>query len=317
MSYFAKKFNFKIQNEMKKTIIMLLALLGMTQALAQDYEYVPFVREGVKWVCYYDNPTHVTESPDFDGHFIPYGMHYYTLELKGDTIINGKSYKPLHLYSGQDINEDCDSVPVYLREENKVVYGIIPDDTRYFECPIGVGTLVFDCRLIDRIETGVEFILYDFNDLVSFYDQHDDEWISTWSRIRSDYSIYTDTVLLGNHLRKRLVIHGPLRPRDEYIIEGIGFASNIMDGNPFDYFYDKITGFTQVLYGLSHVIEDGEIIYKSPYCDPSVGIDEVVADGARRPLDANYYNLMGQPVGHDVPTTPGIYIHQGKKIVVR
>ncbi|MBQ9576043.1 MAG: leucine-rich repeat domain-containing protein, partial [Muribaculaceae bacterium] len=86
-----------------------------------SYEYVPFVREGVKWVCYYDNPTHVTESPDFDGHFIPYGMHYYTLELKGDTIINGKSYKPLHLYSGQDINEDCDSVPVYLREENKVV----------------------------------------------------------------------------------------------------------------------------------------------------------------------------------------------------
>ena len=36
-----------------------------------------------------------------------------------------------------------------------------------------------------------------------------------------------------------------------------------------------------------------------------------------RPLDPNHYNLMGQPVGKDVPTTPGIYIHQGKKIVVR
>ena len=37
----------------------------------------------------------------------------------------------------------------------------------------------------------------------------------------------------------------------------------------------------------------------------------------KRPLDPQYYNLMGQPMGKDVPTTPGIYIHQGKKIVVR
>ena len=31
-------------------VFSMLALLGMTQAAAQDYEYVPFVREGVKWV---------------------------------------------------------------------------------------------------------------------------------------------------------------------------------------------------------------------------------------------------------------------------
>ena len=47
------------------------------------------------------------------------------------------------------------------------------------------------------------------------------------------------------------------------------------------------------------------------------GIDEVVAE---RPsgavLDDQYYNLMGQPVGKEIPTTPGIYIHHGKKIVV-
>ena len=27
--------------------------------------------------------------------------------------------------------------------------------------------------------------------------------------------------------------------------------------------------------------------------------------------------MMGQHMGKDVPTTPGIYIHNGKKIVVR
>ena len=34
---------------MKKIVIALIALLGMSQAAAQEYEYVPFVREGVKW----------------------------------------------------------------------------------------------------------------------------------------------------------------------------------------------------------------------------------------------------------------------------
>ena len=36
---------------MKKILVLLLALLGMSQVVAQDYEYVPFVREGVKWAC--------------------------------------------------------------------------------------------------------------------------------------------------------------------------------------------------------------------------------------------------------------------------
>jgi hypothetical protein len=47
-----------------------------------------------------------------------------------------------------------------------------------------------------------------------------------------------------------------------------------------------------------------------------LGIDEVVADQSQRQQDDNYYNLMGQPVGKELPTTPGIYIHQGKKISV-
>ena len=45
-------------------------------------------------------------------------------------------------------------------------------------------------------------------------------------------------------------------------------------------------------------------------------INEVVAD-QRRVKDSNYYDLMGRVVGKDVPTVPGIYIHQGKKICVR
>jgi len=105
-----------------------------------------------------------------------------------------------------------------------------------------------------------------------------------------------------------------------YVIEGIGFDSRDMG--------DLLTPFTrkpdpnadyQEYWGLSHVIKGDKIIYKGMRYRKGAhdGIDEVVADGTARLTDNNYYNLMGQPVGKDLPTTPGIYIHQGRKIVVR
>ena len=106
-----------------------------------------------------------------------------------------------------------------------------------------------------------------------------------------------------------------------YVVEGIGFDSRNMG--------DLLTPFTrepdpdadyQEYCGLCHVVKDGKIIYKGMRYTPDnmTGIDEVVAEKPQaRQVDDNYYNLMGQPVGKDVPTAPGIYIHHGKKIVVR
>ena len=105
-----------------------------------------------------------------------------------------------------------------------------------------------------------------------------------------------------------------------YVVEGIGFDSRDMG--------DLLTPFTrrpdpnadyQEWCGLCHVVKDGKVIYKGMRYSPNnmTGIDEVVADKVSRPQDTRYYDLMGRPVGTEVPTTPGIYIHQGKKIVVR
>ena len=54
--------------------------------MAQEYEYVPLVREGVKWKCGmvkkgYDE----TGKMELD--------HTYSIEFKGDTAINGLCYK--------------------------------------------------------------------------------------------------------------------------------------------------------------------------------------------------------------------------------
>ena len=89
-----------------KLLFTLLALLGMTQAAAQDYEYVPLVREGVKWVYYYVNSDDVY-PPDPN---LAIGTVFLNLELKGDTIINGKTVEITPAYTRysmqQKVNEN-------------------------------------------------------------------------------------------------------------------------------------------------------------------------------------------------------------------
>ncbi len=105
----------------------------------------------------------------------------------------------------------------------------------------------------------------------------------------------------------------------EIIIVADGFTSRDMG--------DLLTPYTrkpdpnadyQEYWGLSHIIKDGKIIYKGMRYneDHLSGVDEVVAY-QHRAANSNYYNLTGLPVGKDVPTTPGIYIHRGKKILVK
>ncbi len=272
-----------------------------------DYEYVPFVREGVKWVYYYDNPF-TPDVLDMDSY-----IQYYSFEMKGDVEIGGKHYKQVSLthYFGDNTKEVEDFVPVYLREENKVVYAIHPDGREYPQCPVGIS------RLIDRDyspnTSNDEFILYDFNDPNALYDS---------INIYGEFPIwityqYTDTITFGNH-HTRCHHYKTAFGSSGKVIEGIGY-DGFGGGMPLCYFNcRKLKLLPLVEYYLSHVIEDGEIIYKGLFYDPQirVGINETMADRTRRNLDPQYYNLMGQPVGKDVPTTPGIYIHQGKKICV-
>ena len=423
--------------------------------------------------------------------------NYYTLELAGDTVIDGKTYKAMHKYSGDAINEMNDTIPVYLREEDKVVYGIVPDGKTYDECPVGMNWWP-EAREV--VQSGQEFILYDFNDPINFikdnikypiqgspngyyvydvipdqivvagkkvnrymYDASciiegigcdgvnhgyplsalsqmlcyviekgdtiytsksleipwdtgiDDEdynrelpiprqgvqWVNERVSVdNGDTTIYyykyefrgydsqgfaldnipfnkvkgegRDMMYFGSSMgfgflemyhfhnyvtdiescytpnwyiyrqkedflnRENLIEVDPLIIEGvkchrfayigeqgdtlAYIVQGIGFDSYDMG--------DLLTPFTrkpdpnadhQEWCGLSHVVKDGQVIYKGMrYREGAFdGIDEVATDKARHPMDDKYYNLMGQPVGKDVPTVPGIYIHQGKKIVVR
>ena len=236
---------------MKKIILItLFTLLGLTQAVAQEYEYVPFVREGVKWECSCFN---------FLSDIFPYGVSYYTLEMKGDTVIDGKHYKPVHLYSGESINEENDTVPVYLREEDKVVYAYIPDGRRYVECPVGIGQTICGYDIDWAWSTGEEHILYDFNDMAGFYDYLEETsggWV--WGQVYQG----SDMVMVSDRMVKRYKFRSDseFNKYTQYIIEGLGYIG--IDGMPLSYFQWETTGM-QNGYHLERVIEDGQVIYEN------------------------------------------------------
>lgn len=295
---------------MKKTLLItMLALLGMSQMVAQEYEYVPFVREGVKWVYFYINEEAAWHPADPE---LAYGKNYLTLEIKGDTVINGKYYKAMHKYSGNSINYENDTIPVYLREEDQIVYGIVPEGKTYRDCFIGYGENDdVDHSIYIKVQTGQEFVLYDFKDTNGFFEND-----HIFSQNVDDYYysfIRCDTITTGCNLVKCNVIKR--FHQENYIIESIGF-DGYGSGYTLAYFYFELQG--DPPFHLSHVIENGEIIYKGVHYSPDAldAIEEVVADQSRRVADGNYYDLMGRAVGKEVPTVPGIYIHQGIKICV-
>ena len=246
-----------------------------------DYEYVPFVREGVKWVYYYDNPFNVEVLGMADG------IQYYSFELKGDTVIDGKSYKPVQLSyltsTGEETTQDF--VPAYLREEDKKVYAILPEGRWYPQCPVGLGLVVSSNP--NYSVAADEFVLYDFNDPTSLYEEYEGFF--------PDYT-YTDTIAVGtNHLCKRHHYVRDYGPQNEMlIIEGYGYVSGY--GMPLYYFPTLITGM-QVFYHLSHVIENGKIIYKGTHYIPG----DVNGDGEVTIADANSVIdvvIMGGNAGH-------------------
>ena len=291
---------------MKKTILFtILALLGISQAVAQEYEYVPFVREGVKWVYSTNNFGEVTPlDPNF-----PEGTHYLNLEIKGDTVINGITYKAMHKYSGPSINWENDTVPIYVREEDKVVYGIIPDGRRYLDCPIGNNY----CGYYMDPYNGQEFVLYDFKDPCAYW-----ESVLDWPYANMYEPLTLDTIKIGDNQAKRYKYKGG--EDGFYYVEGIGMDDQAR-GYTLCFFMGMAMGFDvpNVLFFFSHVIEGGKIIYKGRYFDHNTTelVDEVVADKVARPQDDYYYDLMGRRMGTEVPQAPGIYIHHGNKIVVR
>lgn len=89
------------------SVITAMLLTALTvRAQDAEYEYVPVVREGVEWGYVFS-------------HSFPPGVEYYRLQLKGDTVINDKTYKRCYAYQTATLDTATATLHGFLREEEK------------------------------------------------------------------------------------------------------------------------------------------------------------------------------------------------------
>jgi len=181
---------------MKPTVFFMLVLFSSSVTLGQ--KYVPFPTENAEWNAMYSSYSEGT------GHRTISISNY---SLKGDTIINGVTYKNVCLNIGSN------ETPVYvgiggLREDNKRVYyigGVYPSSS--YAANRQQIKRIKDCDYSENVQTEGEMLLYDFNLKVGdnvrlgYYDS---------------YIFSIDSILIGNSYRKRY------NTGYDVIVEGIG-----------------------------------------------------------------------------------------------
>ena len=306
---------------MKKTLLItILALLGMTQAAAQwdGSDYLPIVREGVKWV----NEKVIINHGDTTS-------YYYTYEFNGKDSVGSNDMSAhldnaLYYYTGNSLDTEQDSLIAGLSDGYPYLYEVSFFRNHAYDAVKTEGRNMIE---LPMYTDGGTRTLYRFGGwgLIDFF-----LMIQEWTH---EFNPEQEVFLTSENFTEvePIEIEGISCRRYSYVkengdtmcyvVEGIGFDSRNMG--------DLLTPFTrepdpdadyQEYCGLCHVVKDGQIIYKGMRYTPDnvTGIDEVVAEKPQaRQIDDNYYNLMGQPMGKTLPTTPGIYIHHGQKIVIR
>ena len=306
---------------MKKFLFFLFAstvyCLGSTQEGPDDSWYMYLIEQGKKWV----NEKVIVNHGDTT-------FYYYTYEIQGKQQIFPFPDDPdyylfdvCYYYIGPQIDLENDSIVSLFHEYfglwtkcyNNRPYQKIIDENRNMIKRI---SFEYDYSNDCYIEMLYYFSSLSPKDRILHYLHYQTEP----KLLTEDNLIIAEPILIGGKNCQRMAYINEQGDTLAYVVEGIGFDSYDLG--------DLLTPFTrkpdpdadyQEWCGLSHVVKDGKIIYKGMRYRHGAfdGIDEVVADKSlRRPQDDNYYNLMGQPVGKDVPTAPGIYIHNDQKIIV-
>ena len=306
---------------------MILAVLGLTQTVAQENDYLPVVREGVKWV----NEKVIVSQGDTT-------KYYYNYEFSGndpETNLSGVIFKACYYFTEGALDIERDSLIAGLRndiEESRQKVTFLRNQA-FWKC-YNEGKLMLPFNLYMYLDGGTT-LLYTFGQwgcdefylkmealLEALLDEYgNDDVAEGYEVFLNDGNFYkTDPITIEEIECDRYVYIDDQGKPLAYVVEGIGFDSYDMG--------DLLTPFTrkpdpnadhQEWCGLSHVVKDGQLIYKGMRYREGVfdGINEVVSDKTPHPQDPYYYNLMGQRLGKEVPTAPGIYIHNGNKIVVR
>ena len=268
---------------MKKITLLMLGMLMITSAGAEENEYVPLVREGAMWYFLryqgYLNRIYLTAD------------YLYSYNFEGDTIVEDKGeYDNLR-------NVTYNAVFRGVREESKVVYvknffywkHELPSellDSPLIEYPYWAGWDEENSQFYTEYND-YEVPIYDFN-RESFLP--DDHGISNFFR----KNVSATTVLVDGAVRYAYVIDDGVNYYTATVIEGVGIDSGA--GQLLAPQYPLPSG-VDSLDGLAWVEENGNIIYRGVMYDKAMEYLSATAittiAGERQVAGVRYYNLAG------------------------
>ena len=275
---------------MKRIFALLIIVFGSLYCNAQDY--VPLVREGVKWKC-----GMLVES------YATTWITPYTIEFYGDTIIGDYTYKNcLIIPEGypEEISdstvcgyarEDVAAKKVYFRR-NHDYYSKLPEFS-YYEHAVG-------WFITNDSWEGDDVLWYDFNDITQSIELRPE------NLQYYDYdSVAIDYEENSGRLYKRYNVGSELT-----VIEGVGCGGtvhihgydNFKTGDLLDMLPDLTTGMTQE-YPLFYHLEDadGNIIYDAPSDPPGIdGIGEM-EKASEDAEEVARYDVHGRLLAKPVP----------------
>ena len=218
----------------------------MTSASADEYQYSPLVKEGKKWVEYYEN------TMDFTS-----GIIYY--QFKGETEINGITYHNLYATLNSDKIANETTPIAYVREQDRKVFAIV-NESNVVDFPQGYYPLEIDRCQYDASSN--EFFIYDFNDITSPYDTSgfagevnisqtdvNGQMVNIYS-VPSNEIIYFDDAGMDKH---------------EFVVqEGVGTLHEVFI-NPWPFYPTNGLHFN-----LAWVEDDGQYLYKGAFYDKAI-----------------------------------------------
>jgi hypothetical protein len=205
----------KIYRMMKKiTFFLLLLAAGVASMAAATYEYTPLVREGVEWKYRVVNTCR--ENAEGNGSL----QFTHKMQLKGDTLIAGKSYKKCYVYLNCLLDPYKESPVAYLREDGKKVYAVFKLNANKHHYATNGGTVNNDLS--------AELLLYDFN-----ISKAGEKIAGSVLSFPNEYCTVqkVDSIEIGGKLRKRIITDGIggtgiVKSSQFTIIEGIGGYGN-------------------------------------------------------------------------------------------
>lgn len=262
---------------MKRNLILLTMLLAIVSGTAAQEIQPYLVAEGLQWArCNYA------------------AQYIYTLtyELRGDTVIDGKTYKMEWCTRWEDLSH-MEPTNRYMREENGKVYHKIANEEEFlwFDYDASIGDTIFYRDSFIKI-IGYSDTTITCNGITQTYKGIDVQ-VGTYDIYigDSDSSTHYDYYLFPGEMAT--------------FYEALGLLTY---GDVFQTPEPMLAGITFLLW----VKRDGTMLYQLEeglFWQDNTSVTVPTQSNIHTP----YYDLQGRPVAYP---TRGIYIKDGKKIAV-